>query len=294
MTGEKTAKKDRDPIFTICAVIFVIAAIIAVGCWINNEYFESSDATASDGDKVTVDYTGTYYDYLGEKNAVVFDTSYSDVGDDDSIAKSNDYTAKTSYSSLSYTIGGTTVLEKFGNAVIGLKVGEKTKVYLSETEGYIGPSTDKTLNTTNNTMDASFSMPYAEFHEAYEDVTLVNDQMVKFETKYTWDGYAVLSDNGKVVNITYIPEVKSYEVYKSGDTTVDFVVKSVEDNTITYDIEIKNPVKVNSSEIQMIKLDLGTDVIYITDINGDEITYKTGSERLNQPLYFEIELVSID
>ena len=91
MTGERTAKKDRDPIFMVCLGIFLIAAVIAVGAYINNEFVATGDEKASTGDKVSVNYTGTYYDEYGNEKAVVFDTSWSSVASDDDIAKSNDF-----------------------------------------------------------------------------------------------------------------------------------------------------------------------------------------------------------
>ena len=55
MTGEKGAKRNIDPIMMVCGIIFLIAAVIAVGCFISNEWFPSGDQTASTGDKVTVE-----------------------------------------------------------------------------------------------------------------------------------------------------------------------------------------------------------------------------------------------
>ena len=292
MTGEKTVNLDIDPIFKICLIIFAVAAIIAIGAWINNDYIATGDEMASNGDEVTVNYIGTYYGYLGEDNAVLFDTSYSNIANDGNIAKSNDFTKKSSYSPLSYTIGGTTVLKAFGDAVIGHKVGERVKVMLSASEGYVGANTYGTLMTSGNIMDAEITMSKEMFASAYPKVNLVNGQMVKFDTKYTWTGYALLSGNNVIV--TNMPTTGTYEVYKSGDTVVNYIVTDVHDNIINYDIEVKNPVYTDGNEIQMIKIDLGGEVIYLTSVSSTEITYKTGSERVNQPLYFEIELVSIN
>ena len=292
MTGEKTVNLDIDPIFKICLIIFAVAAIIAIGAWINNDYIATGDEMASNGDEVTVNYIGTYYGYLGEDNAVLFDTSYSNIANDGNIAKSNDFTKKSSYSPLSYTIGGTTVLKAFGDAVIGHKVGEKVKVMLSASEGYVGANTYGTLMTSGNIMDAEITMSKEMFASAYPKVNLVNGQMVKFDTKYTWTGYALLSGNNVIV--TNMPTTGTYEVYKSGDTVVNYEVKTVSSGKITYDIEIKNPVKVGSTEIQMIKLDLGTKTIYITNIDGSDIIYKEGAERVNQPLFFEIKVLTIE
>jgi len=294
MTGEKTAKKDRDPIFTICLAIFLIAAVVAVGAFIANEYFPDNSETASTGDKVTVNYTGTYYDEYGKEHAVVFDTSYANIGNDSNIAKANDYTAKSSYSPLSFTVGGTTVLKAFGDSVIGHKVGDKYNVYLSESEGYYGHSTFGTLKKTGNVMYMSTTMTKSEFTAAYPDVSVAENSQTTFTSDYGWDATAILTNNGKSVLVSYAPEVKTYEVYKSGNTVVNYKVTQITDGQIAYDIDIQNPTFVDSTNIQMIKLDLGVKTIYITSISGDEITYKEGSERTNQPLYFQIEIVKIE
>ena len=294
MTGEKTAKKDRDPIFTICLAIFLIAAVVAVGAFIANEYFPDNSETASTGDKVTVNYTGTYYDEYGKEHAVVFDTSYANIGNDSNIAKANDYTAKSSYSPLSFTVGGTTVLKAFGDSVIGHKVGDKYNVYLSESEGYYGHSTFGTLKKTGNVMYMSTTMTKSEFTAAYPDVSVAENSQTTFTSDYGWDATAILTNNGKSVLVSYAPEVKTYEVYKSGNTVVNYKVTQIADGQIAYDIDIQNPTFVDSTNIQMIKLDLGVKTIYITSISGDEITYKEGSERTNQPLYFQIEIVKIE
>jgi len=292
MTGEKTVNLDIDPIFKICLIIFAIAAVIAVGAWINHDYLATGDKMASNGDSVEVNYTGTFYAYLGEDNAVVFDTSYSNIANDDNIAKSNDFTKKSTYSPLTYTIGGNTVLKAFGDAVIGHKVGEKVKVMLSASEGYVGAITTGVLQTTGNEMDIVQEMTKEQFTTAYPKVTLASGQMVKFDTKYTWAGYAMLA--GDTVIITNMPTAGTYEVYKSGNTVVNYVVTEVTDYIIKYNIEVKNPVYVDGNQIQMIKIDLGEETIYITSVSSTEITYKTSAERVNQPLYFEIELVSIN
>jgi len=292
MTGENTAKKDRDPIMMICGVIFLIAAIIAVGAFINNEYLADNSDVISNGDKVSVNYTGTFYDEFGQEKAVVFDTSFSNVANDDNIAKSNDFTKKSSYSPLSFTVGSGSMLAAFEKSVIGKKVGDVYDIELKVSEGYVGADTRGTLDVDDNTMEASFEMPKAEFTSAYSDVTLKEGVMVPFKTKYSWDGVATLVGNS--VLVSYLPENTSYEVYSEGDTKVTYIVTSVEDNVIHYVIQIDNPVYVSGSEIQMIKLDLGFKTIYITSIDNGVIEYKEGKETTNQVLFFHIEIVSIN
>lgn len=293
MTGEITAKKDRDPIFTVCLVIFLIAAVIALGIFVANEFVPSGDKTASTGDTVTVDYVGTFYDEYGADIAVVFDTNISSIGNDDDIQKSNDWTKKSSYADLTFKIGGGTMLEGFEKAVIGHKVGDTIKVYLTAAEAYYGPSTERTMSTVGNEIASTHTMSEDEFSDLYPDITLKPGQITYFESVYKFPAQAIMSDSGRNVTITYFPVAgESYEVYKSGDTTVNLKASSVGE-TITFDIIINNPVKVgDNGAIQMIKLALEDD-IYIKAINGTEITYKTGTETLNEPLYFEIKLKEI-
>ena len=116
MTGDE--KKKRDPIFTVCFVVFILAAVSVVGVYVDEHYLTEDTTKAAYGDTVEVRYTGTFYAYYGEENAVVFDTNISSIADDDAIIKSNSFTGG-SDSLLDFTVGGSDVLTDFGNAVVG-------------------------------------------------------------------------------------------------------------------------------------------------------------------------------
>jgi len=293
MTGENTAKKNRDPIFAVCLAIFLVAAVIALGSFVVKEYFPSGDETVSTGDTVTVDYVGTYYAAYGDDLAVVFDTNISSIGNDDDIQKSNDWTEKSSYNGLSFKVGSGSMLEGFEKAVIGHKVGDTVKIKLSASEGYVGPDTTGKMSATGNEVASTHVMSKKQFSELYSDVTLEEGKIVSFESRYHFPAQALLTDSGKNVMITYMPVAgETYEVYKQGNTTASFKAYEVGE-TIKFDIIIKDPVKVgDDGSIQMIKLELEDD-IYITAVNGNEITYKTGSEKTNEPLYFEIKITDL-
>lgn len=296
MTGEKSAKKNRDPIFMVCLAIFLIAAVVVVGIFINNEYLATGDEKASNGDTVSVNYTGTFYDEYGGEYAVVFDTSFSSVANDDDIAKSNDFTTKSSYSPLSFTIGNDTMLEMFEDSVIGHKVGDKYDIFIPASQAYVGTISEGKLNESGNIMATTTVMTYDAFHTAYPDVEIKGAKgTVSFESKFKWQANAMMTDNGKSVIVMYMPETTSYTVYEKGDTKVVYTVTSVANDQIKYDINVQNAVVVNDDgDIQMIKLDLGEKVIYLTNKTGSEFTYKEGAERVNADLYFHIEVVSIN
>ena len=134
MTGEEKVKKNRDPIFTVCLVIFLLAAVAVVGVYINDHYIEKDDTKVAYGDTVTVNYTGSYYAYVDDReHAMVFDTSYRSVADNDKIIKSNSF-ASSKFEPLEFKVGGTTVLEAFGLSAVGHQVGDKYTVMIPADE----------------------------------------------------------------------------------------------------------------------------------------------------------------
>ncbi len=56
MTGDE---KKRDPIFTVCFVVFILAAVSVGGVYIDEHYLTEDTTKAAYGDQVTVNYTGS-------------------------------------------------------------------------------------------------------------------------------------------------------------------------------------------------------------------------------------------
>lgn len=302
MIGEEKERKKRDPIFTACFVIFMIAVVGILGVYVNEHYIQKDNTEAALGDTVTVNYTGSFYDYVGEENAVVFDTSYSSVGDNDSIIKSNDFTKKNSYSTLEFTVGKGTMLEMFENAVIGHKVGDKIRVTIPAGEGYVGPDTSVETSKTGFRLPLSETITSANFEDIYPDLDLKAGTVTEFKSVYGWDATAVMS--GSEVIVSYKPVVgETYTYDADGDENfgkVEFNVTSASAGSITTNVTISETKNVGSDgAIQMIKLHMGNDTWYITNDGSSDFTYKVcnktdGGEKVNETLYFEIEIVSIN
>ena len=72
MTGEGIKKK-RDPIFSVCFVVFVVACVGVLGVYVDEHYIQSDDTKVAYGDTVEVNYTGSYYGYYTE---LVFSRDY--------------------------------------------------------------------------------------------------------------------------------------------------------------------------------------------------------------------------
>ncbi len=299
MTGEE--KKKRDPIFATCFVIFVLAAVGVLGVFVDEHYLSDDKGVVAYGDKVSVNYVGTFYDYIGGKNAVVFDTSRSSVGNNDSIIKSNSFSATSFKDTYSVTIGSKGSLEQFENCLVGHKVGDKVKVAI--TDGYPAGSEYVTVSNNGLTMSVTETMSKTRFSELY-DYSLTAGGATIIETVYGWSATAVLDSATSTVTITNMPESGKTYTYSNGDDddkkhsfgTVDITVSSVQDGTIKCSLALKDytTVDISSSEIQMVEFVIDGKTVYITNYSGSTFTYKTCQETRNQVLYFEIEILSID
>ncbi len=289
---------DKNTVTIIAVIVMVAAVAIAAAVLLmpkDNSGHDVDKEKVVSGDTVSVNYVGTFYDYNGGENAAVFDTSYQYIAEDATVFKSNDYTPRSEYNTLDFKVGDGTVLKKFNDAVIGHSVGETVKVYLTAEEGYVAALETGTVTQEGNVMSSGYLTTSSYFAYVYPGVSLIAGTPVSYTTSYGWPGTATLSEDGTLVTMQYLPtEGKSYKVYDNTRTTVYYKVTDVGE-TITYDIDIRNPVYLDETSIQMIKLEMGSRFVYITDIDDDGLHYKTGGREVsNEPLYFQIEIVSIN
>jgi len=278
------------------AVVAIAAALLLTG---GGSSTDDAKYKIVSGDSVSVNYTGTFYSYYGEENAAVFDTSYESVANDPNAFKANDYTPRTTYSTLNFVVDDGTLLKKFNDAVIGHSVGDIVKVNLTAEEGYAAEVETGTIPMNGNIMSNVYYTVATYFKYIYPEVELVAGTPVNYTTSYGWPGIATLIEGDSqaipVVKMEYLPvEGESYKVYDNGKTSVYYNVKEIGDINITYDVKIVNPVHLDGNSIQMLKLEMGSRFVYITGLEGDNMLYKTGKETNNEPLYFQIEIVSVN
>lgn len=70
-----------DPIIKVSFVVFMLACVIVLGSTVYDKTLaDHTSAAAEYGDKVIVDYVGSYYVYYEEDGAVIFDTTLKSVG----------------------------------------------------------------------------------------------------------------------------------------------------------------------------------------------------------------------
>lgn len=294
MTGEGVKKK-RDPIFSVCFVVFIVACVGVLGSFVDQHYIQEDETVAAYGDKVVVDYTGSFYGFYGDKNAVVFDTSIESIGKDDSVAKSNTFN-RTSYSTFDVTIGSGKALTLFENSLVGHKVGDTVKVMIPAGEGYNAPASYPETSSMKVTVPVKYSLTKAAFDEMYSDVKLTVGELTKFTTTYGWDAFA--TSTGNEVTITNIPVVGETYQYSGNEDSkygkIAFHVDSVSAESVNVTLSITETVAVDGV-IQMLEFEqYNGSTWYITAVDSSSFTYKICGETYNEALYFEIKIISIN
>ena len=290
---ENKVKKDRDPIFWTCLIVFLVAVCAVTGAMIYNDNFKADNTSAVNGNSVSVDYTGTFYAPFGDDKAAVFDTSLWSVANNDNITKSNDFTSRGegNYSTLNFKIGEPGLLAGFNNAVIGMKVGETKQIIIPSGEGYTAPSTPVKKQLNGNTMPMTETMTSAQFNSLYGFTPTGFTTIEK--SVYGWPATATVNSNGNSVNMNYMPQQgKEYTAVESDFGNVALYVTSVSGGQITFNYVITNTISYGSG-IQLILVDFGTQKFYITALSNTDFTTQVVPERYNIDLYFEITLVAI-
>jgi FKBP-type peptidyl-prolyl cis-trans isomerases 1 len=302
---EVKVKKERDPIMVVCFVVFLIASLAVIGASVYNNV-SGDDTRVVVGDTVSVDYVGSFYGFYEETNYVVFDTSRWSVADNDNVLKSNSFNLKDEnlYKPLSFKVGGTTVLKMFGDSVVGYKVGDKIRVMIPSGQGYNGPDTLTTVQSS-----AAYSVPLTEKITASQFADLYGFSLsgiVSLEKSvYGWPAVAAFNTSDNTVTMTYSPGVgQEYVVVDDDFGKLVYKVTSVS-STISFTQHVSDFTVVSQSgnvkSIQMIEVNLGTEKYFITsvtDTNNDGVSesfaYKTVGETVNEDLYFVIEIKSIN
>jgi FKBP-type peptidyl-prolyl cis-trans isomerase 2 len=293
MAGEEKSTKKRDPIFSVCLVVFAIAAVAVLGSFVYDEYIKEDGVEVEFGDTVVVGYIGTYYAYYGEDNAVVFDTTYSSVGNNDDVAKSNSFN-RTSYSDYTVNVGSGSSLAGFEDALIGHKVGDTVKVMIPKGEGY--NSSVPIMKLLSGSVDVVDVMTKAQYEALYGTAPVAGESK-EITTVYGWSAFAALGSNGTVTVNSVVAGLASEYIYDEDSPLKIVNVQNVGD-VITFDYQLIDGeykvVDAATGEIQMIELNLNGSTVYITNYLNGEISYKTVGESYNIDLYYEIKIVSIN
>ncbi|MBQ2763063.1 MAG: FKBP-type peptidyl-prolyl cis-trans isomerase, partial [Candidatus Methanomethylophilaceae archaeon] len=230
--------RKSDPIILTCCVVLILAFAVVIGAYVNANFIspESDDRVVANGDKVEVEYVGSYFAFYDEEGAVIFDTNVKSAATNSEYAKSPTFKGG-KYDPLVFTVGGSDVLKMFGDAVIGKKIGESVEVAIPADKGY-GTADVKDFNTTV-TISMANSMTLAEFNE-FVDKSYDSDDL-KGETVSTPFGlsvYAVYDEITGLVNYQYFNVEKTTEAKElTCDADVKFTITEVGTSSFTVKYE---------------------------------------------------------
>lgn len=301
--GEKV-KKSRDPILMVCFVVFLVATVAVTAAHIDRHYIQKDMTEANNGYTVSVNYTGTYYDYIDGDNAVLFDTSVKSIANDSKVVKANDYETKLVFNKLEFKIGSDGYIMDFQNAIVGHKAGDVVKVCVKGDRGYPVADLPVTVNSaTVQKISAIEIMPASVFESIYGFKVVATSS--EFKSVYGWDATASLNSADNTVSVQYKPVAGTtydFKVKNGAFGKVTANVVSVTGSEIQFKYGVSGYKKVGTalgaSEIQMIKVDMGTKTMYITSVQDaggtvESFTYKTVGEKYNQDLYFKITVEKV-
>lgn len=294
--------KKADPIAMTCFIVIILASAVVLGSYINSEYFTSdSSATAAKGSTVEVDYVGSYLAYYNDSGAVIFDTNMEKVADESTNIFSGSWSEKESYSALSFTIGGTSVLKAFGDACTGHKVGDVVKVSIPASD--VTDSSDPAQSygilerIDNGSMEVVLDYSGTVSLKAFNEIT---------GKSYTSSDFPV----------TYSPieNVGFYALYNSGEDTVTYTFDKVtdQDTTLATGAEV-TVTYVDANEFKLTYKTAGNSVlkgivpnaegdmqaVYFEHVSGEStFTYwvsdnSTNAEQKGETMYFYIKIRSV-
>ena len=292
-----------DPIAMCCFIAVILAGLVVIGAYVNTTYInpDDEDPVAIKGDTVKVEYIGSYGAYYDETGAVIFDTNVKSVNDNSDLAKSPSYTNKTSFSLLEFDIGGTKVLEMFGNAVIGKQVGDVVKVAIDPANGYGTLVSDKKVFTVSQTLNVCGTMSLADFNE-YASTSFKTSDFDNYKIVQMPNGLSAKVERSGASAVTYqyvdLVVDADNKISTLADSDVKIAVTGINttDNTFTisYDAGTASMYKA------VIQDGSGEQIVYVDNFSGS-LLYKPGAadnddmqEQKGEVLYFWIKVVEIN
>ena len=217
----KKLKNDTGGLAKTALIIIVVLVMLSASTLVIVLYQGNQDATdkanrkVATGDTVKVDYIGKLAD------GRLFDTSLASIANDASVPKSLSFSlrANSSYTPLSFTVGGGTLITGFNNAVIGMKVGETKTVDLTPSEAY-GNLVMSKVTTFNLTESKAVyvEMSFATFKSTYSVAAVAG--MTVVDPVYKWPVNVLQANSDHdLVKVQNAPvQGQTYQIYKNTTT----------------------------------------------------------------------------
>jgi FKBP-type peptidyl-prolyl cis-trans isomerase 2 len=298
----KKLKNDTGGLAKTALIIIIVLVMLSASTLVivlyqgNQDTNNKANRKVVTGDTVKVDYIGKLAD------GRVFDTSLASVANDAAVPKSLAFTLRSnsSYTPLSFTVGGGTLITGFNNAVIGMKNGETKTVELSPSQAYgnLVPSKLTTFNLTENKNVYVNNISLAAF-KAYYSVTAVAGMTI-VDPIYKWpvNVLAVDTDADKVKIQNAPIQGQNYLIYQNStntaagwNITIDSVNTAVsEEGQIVFHHDITNA---DSGMIKGVNEKGTTFILDNVDTTAGTARMNANTELIGKTLTFTITLVTI-
>ncbi|MDR2867021.1 MAG: FKBP-type peptidyl-prolyl cis-trans isomerase [Methanomassiliicoccaceae archaeon] len=311
--NEVPKKDKRDPILMIGTIVLALAFVVVIGGYVYGELVPGEQGPMKFGDKVKVDYVGSYYGYYDghviegfeydKADTVIFDTSLWSVASskgtgDEQYNFSYEFTKKAeeSYSPFNVTIGSGGALKDFENALIGKKPGDIVHVSIPEAYGTVNALKMSEWGETKSDMPLTEMMTVAVFKATFGIDTPSQGPYAGLSHPYGWKSDAVVNSDGSVI-VTHL--VENGGSYKSNDrlsTDVSFNDDGTFNVKFTVDHVFTND---TATSVRLVEFKSGGQTYYITDVDEDKTDWyfkakikdSTTNETTGMTLYFVITVV---
>ena len=304
----KGMKREHEPITMVCFVVLLLACAIVIGTWASDQISGDSSETVQYGDSITVEYTGSLYEYYDKATddvkPVIFDTNVKSIGTNSDYLFTSTFNG--TYSATTLTLGQYKFLAAFEDGLMGKKVGDTVRITIPAGEGY--PDVVTNTSASSFEINNNFIMTKAELSEYFEDVGDITGY-VKLTSKICDTLEAEVMPSGSNYSVHYLlVKDNVHTILDSVLGNVSLDVTDVDGNKVTFTLDVQdaipvkdakgNPVQIEGKDaIEMLSLKLfkgatynivagsGTDIVYNSVTNGTSLI--GGYE-----LYFVVKIVS--
>jgi len=279
-------KKGRDPILMIGTIVLVLAFVVVISGYVYGQFTSESKEPAKFGDRVKVDYIGSYYGYYDEQGSQVFDTSYWLVADGD-FDYSWEFNKKEekAYIPFNVTIGSNGALKDFENVLIGMKPGDTARIAIPDAYGEVPAAKNKTWGKTMDGFKVTEKMSIDTFKATFGLDNAFVGSYADLEHPYGWMSNAVCDSNG-IVTVVHLVENKEYKMNDDVKATVTLNG----DGTFKMVLDITQETGIHD-DLKLIEFKFDGQTYYITEVSATEFKTKSTEEKVGMVLYFEITFV---
>jgi hypothetical protein len=300
-------RKKRDPILMFGTIVLALALVVVISGYVYAEYVSSDNTPMEYGDKLKVDYVGSFYGWYDGYNpddpaafngdkGTIFDTSLWSVAksqgedtEDHDFAYEFTKRAEDKYTPFDVTVGSGQALTAFENAVIGKKPGETVYVKIENGYGTVPDNNLRTWSTEMTGWDLTERMTVSMFMATFDKTSTAVISYTNLEHPYGWKCDAVVGSDGYVY-VTHHVNLTDDIAYKS--VNGGMMVKVTANGTTKFDLKFEFDKDYYENE-KLIQFKYDGKTYYVTSVDetAGKFTFKDTDEIKGMDLYFKIIVV---